>query len=280
MVFIDKTTEHSHNSKQRLENWTISFRSHGENLEQLYAREGQTGTALWKRISRTVKKRLREDLSIEQDRICCYCGKRLTTLLRIEHFLSKSNKAEFITRVFNYDNLLLSCEGEYSDTIRYANGHLETLEEFAIRKNVTIDDLEELNPNKNLNSIGINDKIRFAKDHCDPHKGNNEEDIIDPTKYQKCWEYFSFDYDGGIVFNDKIDNETIKTLVGNSIRVLNLDNEKLKEERRNALNFFTDELQILIENSQDFDINNYFSTKLNTKYPFCFVMYHFIQSYG
>lgn len=279
MIFIDKTTQHSQESKQRLENWSLSFRSNGENLEQLYAREGQTGTALWKRISRTVKKRLREDLSIEQDRICCYCGKRLTTLSRIEHFLSKSNKAEFITRVFNYDNLLLSCEGEYFDKLQYANGHLETLEAFAIRKNVTIDELEELNPNKNLNSIGINDKIRFAKDHCDPHKGNNEEDIIDPTKHQNCWEYFNFDYDGGIVFNDKIEDETIKTLVKNSIRVLNLDTEELRRKRKKALDDFTDELQTLIDTFQDFDIRRHFATQFNTKSPFCFVIYHFIQSY-
>jgi LysM repeat protein len=286
MIFIDKTTQHSQDSKQRLENWKINFRLNGETLEQLYVKEEQTGNVLWSKIRSNIKKRLRQDLSLEQAHICCYCGKRLAIETRIEHFLSKSKKSEFHARVFNYDNLLLSCEGEYFDRIQSLSGRMETLVEFARRNNITTEELKEINPKKtNWNSIEINEKLRFGRDCCDPHKGQIEDKekreilIINPTKHQNCWEYFKFNQDGGILFNDKIEDEKIKTEVENSIRVLNLDSKKLREKRLEALQFFTDELATKIEYEQDFDIHAYFSTKSNSKYPFCFVIYHFIKSY-
>lgn len=283
MIFIDKSTQHSQDSKKRLDDWKINFRSNGETLEQLYLKKGQTGTALWKKV-RSIKKRLRDDLSIEQTHICCYCGQKLKSETRIEHFLSKANNTEFHIRVFNYDNLLLSCEGEYFDKIQYYSGRLETLEEFTIRNNVTVDDIEELNPNKDLSNLNTNDKIRCGKDHCDPFKGQIEDKerqeipIINPTKFLDCWKYFKFDSDGGISVNDdEIIDITLKSLVVNSIRVLNLNVKALIEKRKKALTNFEDDWTNAAEAYQ-YDINSYFSDQFhNPKQPFCFVNYHFIQ---
>lgn len=128
MVFIDKSTQPSQAAKQRLEDWKVSFicgsiRNNdgsinddyqGFTLEDFYnkAELGElTGTKIWKIFSTVplIKAQLRSDLSTEQDYICCYCGQQLVIdKTRIEHFLSKAKA--FASRIFNYDNLLLSCD--------------------------------------------------------------------------------------------------------------------------------------------------------------------------
>ena len=89
MVFIDKTTPHSVESKNRLETWKALL-----DLAQLYAEPNQTGDALWdikEHQFQDVKDRLRHDLSIEQGHICCYCTQSLKSIrTKIEHFLAKS----------------------------------------------------------------------------------------------------------------------------------------------------------------------------------------------
>jgi uncharacterized protein (TIGR02646 family) len=176
MVFIDKSTQHSQESKQRLEDWKKDFSYNGETLEQLYVKAESgvlTGRAIWT-IFRTqgidVQDRLREDLSIEQEYICCYCGQKLKIDTRIEHFLSKAK--EFAKRLFNYDNLLLSCEGELYDRVRYSAGKLETRKEFADRNKLTTKQIKEYNPNKKFKA---GERFRCGKDHCDPHKGHIED---------------------------------------------------------------------------------------------------------
>jgi uncharacterized protein (TIGR02646 family) len=296
MVFIDKSTQHSQDSKKRLDDWANGFHFNGKSLEDLYSEEGQTGKNLWNIFGMlhsdqaTVKAQLRIDLKIEQEFICCYCGQELDKT-RIEHFLSKAR--DFKNRIFKYDNLILSCDGDPDEqsytNLQYKSGKLETLQELAIRKGVSIEIIETYNQGiveKHENAeIKQNKKIYLSRDHCDPYKGyiedieNREISIVNPTIFNSCWKYFKFDYDGGISFNDKINDATIKTLVEDSIRVLNLDAEILRKKRKNALRSFIDELEIMLEHEQDFDIDTHFSVQFNTKKPFCFVIYHFINSF-
>jgi hypothetical protein len=285
MVFIDKSTPHSTESKQRLEDWKKEFLLNGETLEQLYVKEGQKGSELWK-IFRDegfdVQEQLRKDLSTEQEHICCYCGQKLKSETRIEHFLSKAK--EFAKRVFNYDNLLLSCEGEIYDKVQYGIGKMETLQEFAERNKLTIKHIRGYNSSKKLKNFKIGDKIYYGEYHCDPHKGQVEDKekkeipIINPSQFKECWQYFTYDYNGAIsVNNTAIKDNALKNLAINAIRVLNLNAKELTEKRKKALTDFSDDWNNVAEAYQ-YDLETYFSDQfLSPKQPFCFVNYHFIQ---
>ena len=301
MVFIDKTTTHSNESKARLEAWKVGFLHEGKTLEVLYAEADQTGAELWVMLNQDVKDRLRDDLNLEQEDICCYCCQfLLLRAIKIEHFLVKSapdcvgeaKVRAFAQRVFNYDNLLLSCDGGESsqkpyEVKRKANGQLETKEDIAFRLDVTTELLDKLNPpNTTIYSLGA--KIKYTEGvHCDTKKGNNPMPIINPTTHLYCWQYFEVDRDGTIKVNSEIANEALRELVQNTITILNLEEPRLKARRKIAWQKFEDTLTEEEEFKETFPdrdklyayLQGYFTLQIQIKAPFCFVNYHFIQDF-
>jgi uncharacterized protein (TIGR02646 family) len=306
MVFIDKSTQPSKDAKQRLENWKASFvcgstRNNDGSINNDYqgftlgdfydkAELGElTGTKIWKIFGSLplIKAQLRGDLSIEQDHICCYCGQQLVLeKTRIEHFLSKAKA--FATRLFNYDNLLLSCdgtpEGQSVQRLQFLQGRLETIEELSVRMSVTLETIEEYNigivQNYNDGKINTTKDIYLGRNHCDPYKGYIEDklkrdiSIVNPTTHELCWQYFKVNNQGFISINETLDEQT-KQLALNSIYALNLNADELQKKRKNAWIEF--EKLWINEMSSQFDITTYRDIQLEIKQPFCFVNYHFIQ---
>jgi uncharacterized protein (TIGR02646 family) len=120
MKHIDKK-EIPENFKDWKENW----RARNDNnvkLEDLYAQDGMTGDRLWRTLANpkhtsTGEKRLyskselKEDLIEEQGFICCYCNREITLDdATIEHFKEKGKQENFHL-AFDYENLILSCDG-------------------------------------------------------------------------------------------------------------------------------------------------------------------------
>lgn len=76
----------------------------------------QRGNATWQRFrtvnEREYKKEFTQDLIVEQGYICCYCEQKLNTNdCHIEH-LHPQSKDEYSAYLFDYQNLLCSCQLE------------------------------------------------------------------------------------------------------------------------------------------------------------------------
>jgi uncharacterized protein (TIGR02646 family) len=76
----------------------------------------QRGNATWKRFrtvgGREYKKEFTQDLIVEQGYICCYCEQKLNINdCHIEHLLAQ-NKDLYSKFLFDYQNLLCSCQLE------------------------------------------------------------------------------------------------------------------------------------------------------------------------
>jgi uncharacterized protein (TIGR02646 family) len=301
MVFIDKTSLHSIESKNRLENWKAQF---GEGLAHLYAEPNQTGDNLWKIEDyefQNVKDRLREDLNVEQGKICCYCCQRLESgQTKIEHFLAKSapdcldKPQAFAERVFNYDNLLLSCDGGEKSQHPYEvkvnnSGNLETKQEIANRLYVSTELLDKLNPTA---TYSRGERIKYTEGlHCDTHKGNNTLPIFNPTVENDYWAYFNVQPNGEMSV-DSSRAAAIQELANNTLTVLNLKESRLTDKRQTAWKKFE---EILLE-QEEFNaafpdaeklyafLEDYLTIQLDgdkdaqNKTPFCFVNYHFINN--
>jgi uncharacterized protein (TIGR02646 family) len=120
MKHIDKK-----GSPENLNNWKENWSARNDEnvkLADLYTQEGMTGDRLWRVLSNPKhtstgekrlysKEELKEDLIVEQGFICCYCNREIAINdVTIEHFKEKG-KSEYFDLAFDYDNLLLSCDG-------------------------------------------------------------------------------------------------------------------------------------------------------------------------
>ena len=287
MVFIDKTTTHSSESKSKLESWKKGFQHEEKPLDNLYAEQNQTGDKLWGFLNQNIKDQLRADLNTEQEGICCYCCQSLAGKnTKIEHFLVKSapdcegeDKIQaFASRVFNYDNLLLSCDGGESSQNPYEikrkqDGGIETKEDIASRLNVTTELLDKLNTPEMSYSLGA--KIKYTEGlHCDAHRGNNFTPIVNPTTERNCWQYFEVKKDGSMLVNPRIQDDLRRQLIENTlVIVLNLDEPRLKDKRRKAFDAFSKAIDIDLS-ALGISLEDYLSLQLErVKTPFCFVNY-------
>lgn len=123
---------HKQSEPNNLKDWKNAWRARNDNnvkLEDLYSQEGMTGDKLWRTLSNPKytsvgekrlysKEELKEDLIGEQGFICCYCNREITLEdATIEHFKEKG-KREHFHLAFDYNNLLLSCDGFQSDPKR------------------------------------------------------------------------------------------------------------------------------------------------------------------
>lgn len=299
MVFIDKTTHHSNEARNRLEAWKAQL-----DLVSLYAEPNQTGDNLWKiedNEFQNVKDKLREDLNVEQGKICCYCCQQLELLrTKIEHFLAKSapdrvDKAQaFAERVFNYDNLLLSCDGGEISQKPYEvkinlYGNLETKQEVADRLGVSTELLDKLNPSATYRR---GEKIKYTEGvHCDTHKGKCVLPICNPMIDNDYWAYFDVKPDGSISVNTTRE-ASVQVLAENTLTVLNLKESRLVDKRKTAWGKFEEtlieqeEFQATFPDQDRLSIylQEYLEIQLESdkiseiKAPFCFVNYHVIKS--
>lgn len=106
-----------------LSNWKTSYRTqNGNKLQDLYEQDNMTGGKLWeilrsRKNENTVysKEELRASLINEQGYICCYCNREIDQdSAVIEHFMPKG-MPEYFHLVYDYENLLASCDGFQSD---------------------------------------------------------------------------------------------------------------------------------------------------------------------
>lgn len=192
MIFIDKTTQYSNESRNRLEVLKTSFRKNGKNLEQLYVVPNQTGGKLWKLLD---KKVLRNDLYQEQNGLCCYCCQKLSFDInnnvfdhhtKIEHFLIKSaidventlKPQAFRVRIYEYNNLMLACAGGETYEVKAQNRYnrLDTKEDISELLGVSIDLLDRLNPDANYMA---GERIKYVQGiHCDTKRNDGTFDTF------------------------------------------------------------------------------------------------------
>ncbi len=300
MVFIDKTTPHSTESRNRLESWKALL-----DLAALYAEPNQTGDSLWAIEDyefQNVKDKLREDLAIEQGGICCYCCQSFRSIrTKIEHFLAKSapdrldKPQAFAERVFNYGNLLLSCDGGETSQKPYEVkvnrlGSVETQQEVADRLGVSTELLDRLNPSATYRR---GEKIKYTEGvHCDTYKGDKTQQILNPTAEVECWTHFDVKTDGSMSVNITTEDASITQRVENTLSVLNLNESRLMDKRKTAWGKFEDalieqeEFQATFPDEEKLHayLQDYLEMHLESdkesqnKVPFCFVNYHVIRS--
>lgn len=239
--------------KQRFEEWKALA-----NLEEKYQKVNEKQLKiddLWDMISAKMpisdkddafifpKEELQKALLKEQGYICCYCGVQISEdNMRIEHFYPKSQNA-FCT--FNYDNLHAACEGGGQGTVYIKTDLAAILTE----KNMTIEDIKRLNKGKTNFNKG--DKVQITEDpfHCDNLKGDNANNpnykktkdkngdmtpiafpfIVSPLlpNIDKKFKYLN---DGTV---QAINEE--ETIIKDSIILLGLNVEKLKNARKKAI---------------------------------------------
>lgn len=286
MVFIKKTT--SSPAKSILEKW-LSKRD----IQALYDEPNQTGKKLWKLI-RSKRGELNAALRLEQDNICGYCcealfheDSQIDKEASIDHFLTKSaqdrvDKARaFAERVFNYDNLIVSCDGGRTDVDTYiirknSNGDIPTKEDIATELGIKVGKLNRLNP---LAKYELNEEIKYSRKdrlHCDAFKDDSYLPILNPTREQNCWQLFNIERNSGLLKVAKHVKEpnTIE-LIENTIVVLNLNVETLAEERKKRFLLF----ESLIEAPEFKELYPSLIGYIDStpRQPFCFVQYHVIQ---
>ena len=200
MIFIDKTTIHSNESRNRLEILKTGFRHKGKTLEKLYGVANQSGGKLWKLgLDKSV---LRQDLHKEQGGICCYCCQKLSFQIdnnkfdhhtKIEHFLIKSapdvdksqEKQAFRERLYNYDNLMLACAGGETYEIKTKNryGRLDTKNDVAELLGVSVETLDELNPNATYTAGKHIKYVENKQQYCDTKRNEGTFRIFNNNKY-------------------------------------------------------------------------------------------------
>jgi uncharacterized protein (TIGR02646 family) len=231
MKFIDKTTQTSQVSANKLHHWRDNFRSE-QNLSfrQICDIEGMTTDFVWNLLKNYIgtdysESELREALWTEQHGICCYCGCELISLKTvIEHFLAK--EYDKYARTFTYQNLFMSCDGN-AHSKKHTIQKGETWESIATKYDMSVTEL------KNKNALQVfrlksNLTIIPPPRHCDAAKLSIKTPIINPTVLPDCWDRFPYKSDGSI------DENKADALTKATIKVLNLNTESLKKKRKAA----------------------------------------------
>jgi uncharacterized protein (TIGR02646 family) len=134
---------------------------------------------IWSEYISTKKRNLKKFiLENEQNGVCCYCEKKInidSTSSHVEHIKPKS--LDLINLTFDYNNLLVSCEGNH------------------------------------FNEIGDNSKNTCGQKKEDSF---DESNFLNPTIINDIADYFIFDTDTGIISSSTLDSTkadyTYKTL--------------------------------------------------------------------
>ena len=230
MKYIDKSNSSA--AKNALDTW----KANKNGLKALCDDTSINPQKIWKKLPKPLENTLREALHKEQNSMCCYCGKELQKRKKeriLEHFKPKSK--DRWNRMFDYDNLLLSCHGNSFEW--YQIKSTDSWE--SIGRNWSPEILQDF---KTLNNdiefkAGANIKIGYIKGaanhHCDNFKDSHDMPLsINLTTLPDCIDRFKY-----VVIDDKIADE-IGFIKGNdsdaekAIAVLNLNEKNLVEARK------------------------------------------------
>ncbi len=179
----------------------------------------------------------------DQGHICCYCGIRIFEDHKtiIEHLLPKDEN-KYPDKMYDYDNLLASCNGDQKNIIHICSKE-DTWESIQQKYHTTAEDLyrvnfseqnnHKLNPYTDQLNEGIRVIVQKASNpkklHCDAKKSNKEISIY--PKMGNCESYFFYDYDGSVKAVDDSNQDVIDT-----IEILGLNVEKLQKLRARVIN--------------------------------------------
>lgn len=277
MKYIDKQNEASKEAAERLHDWRDEYiyqkkdfpQYHGMTFREIC--KALTGGQLWDLLNN--KDPYRKSLRIEQNNLCCYCCEELkngTGRTAIDHFEDKNTNP---CKTFNYDNLLLACDGNRKkkiyrflpyDSWETVAKHFETTPE-ALKLQIT-----------NLSFISGEEVSVEWIHHCDAAKGNKSI-LINPSLEEEktCWERFNYDSDGNIKAAEGDSDAQ------NTIDVLNLNVTILQNKRKNAWAGFDKiietEINDVIEN---FGVNTKEAVEflLKTSPSFCVVKWALLKS--
>lgn len=113
-----------------------------------------TGSKIWKILHNTAistKTALKADLLDEQGFLCCYCQQRTSSANgQIDHFLPKDTRKD---KIFDYDNLLGSCDGGNKERRDNPASTVKTFPEFC--------DASKGNHILNINPLGVGCESNF-----------------------------------------------------------------------------------------------------------------------
>lgn len=192
-----------------------------------YAAQKPKGSALWDRLPGKQKNALRQSLLAEQGHICCYCGNRIENKpgqVVIEHLLPKSKPA-YRHLIFEYENLLLSCNGCGKRAI-YEVKQDDTLPEIIAQTRTGKAKLLQLNPHIDFRKLHPGERITYrTKVHCDQAKRNR---LLPLTPLMPECETAFFYSNNGLVRPANPKNSAARQ----SIEILGLNNNRYMVRRR------------------------------------------------
>lgn len=217
-------------------------------LIRKYRTDTVSGNDLWNLLGD--KKDLKLALLREQGFLCCYCGCPIDihslngensslNNAQIEHLIPKGQRnlaGKYISKhlTYDYDNLLVSCQGGTKDVIHCVSDNKETVQGLAKRYGVTVEQIVELKIQKtnlktvkieyDLEKLQIGDRVLIImktpaeNQHCGHKKG----DTIIPIHplMQNCHTNFKYNFLNGYIVENCVNNLDAK----NTIAVLGLNN--------------------------------------------------------
>ncbi len=201
MKYIDKSGPESLIGKAILEEWVATNAATIQNLSL----QGKTSD-LWNTFD---KRLIKEYLYIEQNGLCCYCGRLLVNQVHhivMEHFKLKSlDQQNQYPNMFSYDNLMLSCHGNKHHVYEVQNG--DTWQSISLKPECRftgnkLDELRKWNPDNTLRQENGEPKVgellivganTNGKDtlHCDNFRGKLPLNI-NPTQDVNCIDRFIY----------------------------------------------------------------------------------------
>jgi uncharacterized protein (TIGR02646 family) len=200
MKYIDKSGTKSLEGKAILDRWVAA----NTTTIQRLASQGKTKD-LWNKFN---KELIREHLHLEQDGLCCYCGRELINRIHhiiVEHFKLKSLEAQNLyPYMFDYANLMLSCHGNRYEFYKVKNG--DTWQSISLKSECRFRDnklskLKEMNPDTTILEQNGEPKIgallivgfKSGKEslHCDNFR-NDAPLNISPTQELDCIDRFIY----------------------------------------------------------------------------------------
>jgi uncharacterized protein (TIGR02646 family) len=281
MKYIDKTSEASINRAKKLEKWIEDFKNRNPNSEiswEVFTKNALNGYG---------RKELYQDLWEEQGGICCYCGQKIpepkkeSGRANVEHVELKSLVR---AKSLQYDNLILSCMGMLSETLRYG----EKIHDVAHRIGIRQAEAKIVKFTQPLiEKEGATVFLSKSK-HCNLKRNNDKTPIVVPTNEQynthtsDCWRLFKYEFNEDKLPAECLISETDNNdqLTKDTFRVLGLNCDILAKERGKLYETF-ENLALYHDGEENKPRNKeerqlYFEQQLKTLYHFCSMDYSII----
>lgn len=221
----------------------------------------------------SVRNDLLNSLFSEQHGLCCYCGNNIKRELdnngnwkykeyAIEHFKAKNSNR---TLIFDYNNLMLCCK-ESTKCVKYEVGRngINSFEDVATSANLDVEIIKNFKSNRGLarkEQLEVTDTIKIPNpEHCDDSKSkfDSQEDetiIINPTSEDDIQKIESLKYIGnGEIIHNSTSEADIK-VIENSIKVLSLNCDTLKDFRKKKYDAALDNFNTIVQTlNEDADV--------------------------